>query len=125
MASRKSKTSGTVQFAQLPSDVRKLARTLTWDPEKMPLLIGVIAGFGESLAKNFNDGKWFAGKKQRHVRIAPDDGDEDIEYVIYEGGQLSALFSLGEGERVAIAFTGTEEVEGFRNPVKRYEVGVY
>lgn len=112
------------KFAQLPANVRKLATQLTWDPDTMPLLQGGISGFGESLAKNFGDGNWFPGKKQRFVRIAPDDSDDDIEYVVYEGGQLNALFSLEVGTQVAIACTGAEVVEGYKKPVRRYAVGV-
>lgn len=124
MAKRK-QSSAAPQFAELPDGVRQLASQLTWDPIRQPLLIGSIAGYGEANARNFNDGNWFAGKKQRFVRIVPDDSEGDVEYIVYEGGQLNALFNLGEGQRVAIAFTGTETVEGFKNPVKRYAVGVY
>lgn len=122
---KKNAGSSPVKFAELPSEARQLASQLTWDPLKMPLLVGSLAGFGEANARNFNDGNWFVGKKQRFARIVPDDSDGDVEYIVYEGGQLNALFNVGEGQRVAIAFTGTEEVEGFKNPVKRYAVGVY
>lgn len=124
MARAKSK-SGATKFATLPEGVRKLPSQLTWDPETKPLLTGTIAGFGESPAKNFNDGNWFPGKKQRFVKIRPDDTDDDVVYVVYEGGGLSALFDHGEGEQVAIAFTGTKVVEGRKNPQRIFEVGVY
>lgn len=121
---RPKKASGSQKFAQLPEHFRKLSTQLTWDPTTMPLLIGTVAGFGESPAKDFKDGNWFPGKKQRFVKIAPDDDDKDLVYIVYLSGQLMVLADIGEGEHVAVACTGTEVVEGFRNPVRQYEVGV-
>jgi hypothetical protein len=121
---RAKKGVGSQKFAALPANYRKLSQVLTWDPDDMPLLVGTVAGFGESPAKDFKDGKWYPGKTQRFVKIAPDDSDKDIVYVVYLSGQLMSLADLGEGEHVAIACTGVETVEGFRNPVRQYEVGV-
>jgi hypothetical protein len=114
-----------MKTAQLPEGVRKLDNQLTWDPTEMPLLEGSIAGFGASPAKNFNDGNWFPGKTQRIIKVQPNDGPPNTLYIVYEGGNMSALFDLAIGTHIAIAFTGMRKVEGRNKPVRVFEIGVY
>jgi hypothetical protein len=111
-----------VKTAQLPSGMRKLSAQRSWDPEEMPLLQGVIASFGSAPARDFRDGKWFPGKQQRFAKIAPE-GDE-VVYVVYESAGLAPLFDLGEGEFVAIAYTGETNIEGRAKPMRTFEIGV-
>lgn len=106
--------------AQLPAGFKKV-ESRTYDPLEQAQLIGVLISFYEVPKKDFHDGTYVPGSKQRVAKVRDDSG---VVWNVYESGALGPLFDLGQGERVAIVYLGTRKIEGREKAMKDYAVGV-
>jgi hypothetical protein len=105
---------------QLPAGFKKVEARV-YDPMENAQLVGVIVSFFDVPKKDFHDGNYVPGSKQRVAKVRDDAG---IVWSVYESGALGPLFDLGIGERVAIVYLGMRKIEGREKPMKDFAVGV-
>jgi hypothetical protein len=106
--------------AQLPAGFKKV-EARTYDPLEQAQLIGVIISFFEVPKKDFHDGNFVPGSKQRVAKVRDDSG---MVWSVYESGALGPVFDLGIGERVAIVYIGLRKIEGREKAMKDFVIGV-
>jgi hypothetical protein len=104
----------------LPTGFKKVEARV-YNPTETPQLVGVIVTFFEVPRKDFHDGNYVPGSKQRVCKVRDDAG---VVWSVYESGALGPLFDLGQGERVAVVYLGLRRIEGREKPMKDFAVGV-
>lgn len=106
---------------QLPKGFKAISGLgSTWDFEKEPCIEGKIVTFGE-VQSRYKDPETKKFKMQKNCTIELKDKSTRT---VWESAALRSLFDQKEGAQVAIVFLGRKKLEGRKEPMKNFLVGV-